>query len=363
MDPESLVTVGWDVGGVQVKAARVESRAGGPPVVRTAVRSLEMWRGRDRLPGVLKDLAEELAIDSSTPHALTMTAELSDAFRDKREGVLFVMDGLVDAFPGSRMFALDCDGQLTPLRAAHARPLAFAATNWVASALLAASRVDACILMDVGSTTTDIVPIREGRLACEGRTDLDRLIAGELVYTGVLRTNPNTLTATVPIRGRPCRLAAEQFAVMADAYLLLGRIAAEDYACPTPDGRAVSRTASAERLARLVCADREMLSEGEIVALARYVSERQLQVIGDGLLQVLSRWGEPATVPVAPAGVGAFLAAEIAGRLGLDVLPSGALWGAEGAALPAAAVARLLGAALAAGSNPVGGPGPQDAPP
>ena len=313
MDPEAVVTVGWDVGGVQVKAARVESRAGGPTVVRTAVRALEMWRGRDRLPGVLKDLAEELAIDGSTPHALTMTAELSDAFRDKREGVLFVMDGLVDAFPGSRIFALDCDGQLTPLPAARTRPLAFAATNWVASALLAASRVDACILMDVGSTTTDIVPIREGRLACEGRTDLDRLIAGELVYTGVLRTNPNTLTATVPIRGRPCRLAAEQFAVMADAYLLLGRIAAEDYVCPTPDGRAVSRTASAERLARLVCADREMLSEGEIVALARYVSERQLQVIGEGLLQVLSRWGEPATVPVAPAGAGAFLAAEIAG--------------------------------------------------
>ena len=346
MDPEPLVTVGWDVGGVQVKAARVESRAGGPPLVRTAVRSLEMWRGRDRLPGILRELGEELSIDDATPHALTMTAELSDAFRDKREGVLFVMDGVAEAFPGSVVFALDYEGELTPLPAARTRPLAFAATNWLASALLAASRIDECILVDVGSTTTDIIPIRDGSVACEGRTDLDRLTVGELVYTGVLRTNPNTLTATVPVRGRPCRVAAEYFAVMADVYLLLGRIGAEGYSCPTPDGRAVSPAASAERLARLVCADREMLGEGEILGIARYVSERQLQVIGEGLLQVLSRWDEPAAITVAPAGAGAFLATEVAGRLGLTVLPEGVLWGAEGVALPAAAVASLLGARL-----------------
>ena len=355
MEPEPLVTIGWDVGGVQVKAARVESRATSPPVVRTAVRALEIWRGRDQLPSVLRELAEELSIDGAAAHALTMTAELSDAFRDKREGVLFVMDGVDAALPGAVVFALDNDGDFAPLPVARARPLAFAATNWLASALHAASRVDECILIDVGSTTTDIVPIRQGRLACEGRTDLDRLVAGELVYTGVLRTNPNTLTATVPVRGRPCRLAAEHFSVMADVYLLLGLLRAEEYACPTPDGRAVSPAASRERLARLVCADRETLSEGEIAGIARYVSERQLQVIGEGLLQVLSRWDEPTAITVAPAGAGAFLASAVAGRLGLEVLPSGVLWGAEGVALPAAAAACLLGARIADKAGPGSG--------
>ena len=353
MISEPLVTIGWDVGGVQVKAAKVESRAGGPPVVRTAVRAFEIWRGRDRLADILRSLAGELSVDEATPHALTMTAELSDAFRDKREGVLFVMDGVREAFPGSVVFALDSDGGFAPLSAARERPLAFAATNWIASALHAAGRVDDCILVDVGSTTTDIVPIRGGRLAREGTTDLDRLIAGELVYTGLLRTNPNTLTATVPVRGRPCRLAAEHFAVMADAYLLMGRIGAEDYACPTPDGRGVSPTACAERLARLVCADREMLVESELLRIARYLGERQMQIIGEGLLQVVSRWDGPAAVPVAPAGAGAFLASEVAGRLGFDVLPPDALWGAEGAALPAAAVARLLGESLADEADPL----------
>ena len=346
MTREPSVTVGWDVGGVQVKAARAESHGGGSHETRTAVRPFEVWRGRERLPGVLRDVARELDVDPVAPQALTMTAELSDAFRTKREGVLFVMDAVREAFPGSPVFVLDCHGAFAALREARSRPLDFAATNWVASALFAASRVADCILVDVGSTTTDIVPIRGSTLACEGRTDLDRLTAGELVYSGVLRTNPNTLTATVPARGRPCRVAAEHFAVMADAYVLLGHLSAEDYTCPTPDGRDVSPAACAERLARLVCGDREMLSEAEIAGVARYLLERQLQVVSEALLQVMSRLETPADVPVAAAGVGAFVATEVAGRLGLAVLPEGSIWGDEGVALPAAAAACLLAASL-----------------
>ena len=363
MTPDPLVTIGWDVGGVQVKAARVESRAGRPREIRTAVRALEIWRRRDQLPDILRELADELSVDATAAHALTMTAELSDAFRDKREGVLFVMDGLDDAFPRSAVFAFDSDGVFVPLPEARARPLAFAATNWIASALYAAPRIGEGILVDVGSTTTDIIPIRDGRLVCEGRTDLDRLIAGELVYTGVLRTNPNTLTSAVPVRGRPCRLAAEQFAVMADVYLILGLIDAGDYTCPTPDGRAASPSASRERLARLVCADREMLSDGEIVGIARYLRERQLQAIGEGLLQVLSRWEGLAAVTVAPCGAGAFLASAVAARLGLEVLPAADLWGDAGVTLPAAAAACLLASHLGSLPDPGGETSRRDSPP
>jgi uncharacterized hydantoinase/oxoprolinase family protein len=89
-----------------------------------------------------------------------------------------------------------------------------------------------------------------------------------------------------------------------------------------------------------------MLNEPEIVNLARYLVERQLQVVSEGLLQVVSRWDAPVDAPVAPAGVGAFLATEVAGRLGLKVLPAGSIWGDEGVALPAAAAACLLAASL-----------------
>jgi hypothetical protein len=251
-----------------------------------------------------------------------------------------------------------------------------AATNWVASALYVAEAQPDCILVDVGSTTTDIVPLRGGRIAAEGRSDPERLAAGELVYTGVLRTNPNTIVAEVPLRGRACRVAAEWFTQMADAYLLLGRLGAKDYTCATPDGRPASVEAAAGRLARLVCADTDTLEAAEVRALAAYLAEKQLQQVTEGLLQVLSRLaregargaagrgaegaegGAPSgPPPLAPAGVGAFLAAEAGRRLGLRVLEEGAVARGQAVhALPALAAAALLAGRLTGGA-PAGRPG------
>ena len=197
--------------------------------------------------------------------------------------------------------------------------------------------------MDVGSTTTDIIPIREGRVISKGRTDMDRLASGELVYSGILRTNPNAIASQVPVCGRMCRVAAEYFTVMADVYLLLGLISSEEYTCPTPDGRAKSREEAQERLARLVCADGEMLNEGQIFKLARYLFEKQLQQLAEALCQVLSRSENGYHLPLALAGAGAFLAAEAGRRLGITTLDLGRQWGEKViSALPAQAVAYLL---------------------
>ena len=343
MADDTLEIAGWDIGGAHVKAAYVAWQADEVGEVRTAVRPFEVWHEREKLSSVIGQVADELGLRSTEAMAVTMTAELSDAFRTKREGVLFVLDQVQRAFPDSSLWALDIAGDLAELESARLRPLDFAATNWVASALFVAARCPDCILIDVGSTTTDIIPIRGGRIVCEGRTDLARLVSGELIYTGVVRTNPNTLAPAVPVRGRACRVAAEHFAVMADVYVLLARLTPAEYTCSTPDGRARSRQACAERLARLLCADGEALSEEEIVKVARYLFERQVQQVSDGLLQVLSRLEGAYGLPLAVAGAGAFLATEVGCRLGLAVLEPEPLWGGVGSvALPASAAACLL---------------------
>jgi probable H4MPT-linked C1 transfer pathway protein len=140
-----------------------------------------------------------------------------------------------------------------------------------------------------------------------------------------------------------CRVAAEYFTVMADVYLLLGFISSEGYACVTPDGRAKTRQAAQERLARLVCADGEMLNEEQICKLARYLFEKQLQQVLEALCQVLSRAEYGYCVPLAAAGAGAFLAAEAGRRLGITILDLGGERGEKVlTALPAQAVAYLL---------------------
>jgi hypothetical protein len=272
-----------------------------------------------------------------------MTAELSDVFRTKREGVLFVLDAIEKAFSNISIYPFNLEGRFFTLDEARKSPLLCAATNWLASALFVATNHSDCILMDIGSTTTDIIPIRGGREISKGRTDTQRLISGELVYTGLLRTNPNTVVNQVPVKGALCRIAAEYFTSMADIYLLSGQLTPDQYTCTTADGRPKTISAARDRLARLVCSDSETMSAEEIDTLACYLREKQLQQITDSLFQVLSGLKDGFSLPLIVLGTGKFLVKEAARRLGMPVIEAEQKWGDRATAcFPALAAAYLL---------------------
>jgi (4-(4-[2-(gamma-L-glutamylamino)ethyl]phenoxymethyl)furan-2-yl)methanamine synthase len=261
-----------------------------------------------------------------------MTAELSDAFRTKREGVAFVLDAAEDALGDRPLSVLTTAGELVTVEEARARPWDVAAANWVATALAVAEAHRDALLIDVGSTTADVVPIAAGRVAATAGNDLERLLAGELVYTGALRTNLAAIAPRVPVRGRWCPVASEYFAISADVHLVLGHLAPEAYDCPTPDGRPATVAFARERIARLVCSDREQLGEGDVDAIAAFLHGEQVRQIEDAARRVRL----PADAPVVAVGVGAFLAREVAARLERPVVAGP--WG------PAAALAALLAA-------------------
>jgi probable H4MPT-linked C1 transfer pathway protein len=335
--------IGWDVGGVNIKAVRLECRDRKIKSFRAAIRPFEIWRNRDSLPMVLRDIGEELGLEDHQGLAVTMTAELSDVFRTKREGVCYVLNAFEQTFDKSPVYPFSLDGRFLNRDEARQSPLLCAATNWLASALFIAAHHPDCILMDIGSTTTDIIPIRGGRPNCQGGTDTQRLTCGELVYTGILRTNPNTVVNQAPVRGQPCRVAAEYFTSMADIYLLLGQIAPDQYTCPTADGRAKTIPAARDRLARLVCSDSETMSAKEVDTLACYLREKQLQQIIDSLFQVLSRLKNGFSLPLIVLGTGGFLGKEAARRLGMPVIEAKQKWGDKATAcFPALAAAFLL---------------------
>jgi probable H4MPT-linked C1 transfer pathway protein len=213
----------------------------------------------------------------------------------------------------------------------------------MASAVVVARLYPDALLVDVGSTTADIIPIVNGRVAAKGKTDPARLRSGELIYTGALRTPICAIVRTVPRRGRRCRVAAEHFAVAADAHLWLGNIDAGGYSCDTPDGRGRSRLESGARLARMVCADLEMLREPGITEIAEHVAEAQVRQIAAGIRQVMRRLEGQSPRLAIVAGQGAFIARAAAERAGLSVKAlADTLGSAAARAVPAAAVAYLL---------------------
>jgi (4-(4-[2-(gamma-L-glutamylamino)ethyl]phenoxymethyl)furan-2-yl)methanamine synthase len=326
--------IGLDVGGANTKAVW---RAGAE--WRAVSRPFEVWRDRGALEAVLREVVGEAAPGPIEAAALTTTAELSDAFRTKREGVGFVLDAAEAALSVARPLALTTGGELVSFAEARARPLDVAAANWVVSALAVAGLHPDALMIDVGSTTVDVIPIAAGRVAAAGRTDLDRLLAGELVYTGALRTNLAAVAPRVPVHGGWCPVASELFAISADAHLILGHLTPDAYTCATPDGRPATIEYARERVARLLCADAEQLAAEEIDAIAAYLHAEQVRQIETAARRVSER--VPGAPPVVPLGGGAFLAREAAQRLDRAVveLPWSA---AERDAAPATALAGLL---------------------
>jgi uncharacterized hydantoinase/oxoprolinase family protein len=136
-------------------------------------------------------------------------------------------------------------------------------------------------------------------------------------------------------------VAAEWFAIAADAHLWLGSIRESDYTCETPDGRGRSRNESGARLARMIAADRDALTEADITAIAEAVASAQVRAIASGLRQVLKRLGERAPRLALLAGAGAFLGREAAASVGLESRAL-ELDPAAARAAPAAAVGLLL---------------------
>jgi probable H4MPT-linked C1 transfer pathway protein len=330
--------IGLDVGGANTKAVW---RNGGER--RAVSRPFELWRDREALGTVLREVVASVAPEPVEAVALTTTAELSDAFRTKREGVRFVLDAAESALGGPLLLAFTSAGEVVPFAEARARAPEVAAANWLASALAIAALYREALMIDVGSTTTDVVPVAAGRVVAAGRTDLDRLLAGELLYTGALRTNLAAIAQRVPVRGGSCPVASELFAISADVHLILGHLGPRGYTCPTPDGRPATVEFARERVARLVCADAEQLDAEEIHAIAAFLHAEQVGQIGAAVRRVSGHLeGDP---PAVPLGAGAFLAREAAEQLGRAVveLPWGA---AERDAAPAAALAELLAGRL-----------------
>lgn len=330
--------LGWDIGGVNTKAARLES-AGDLNDVRSVSEPYELQHDPAALVPTLLRLARDLNSDRSTAHAVTMTAELSQLFRTKREGVGFVVDAMEQAFPRDPIAVHTVSGGFLQPDEARRRPLEVAASNWAATAALVASFEPDAILIDTGTTTTDIIPIVGGRVRATGHTDPARLQSGELVYTGALRTPAEALAHEVPIPGGRAGVSAEGFAMIGDAHLWLGRLHPAGYTSPTPDGRPPTREFAGERLARVVCADREMLDEAAIDGIALALVEAQLVRLGAGLARVRARW--PSLSRAVVAGLGDFIAAEAAQRARLTVVALRNRLGGASVTAPAVAVAWL----------------------
>ncbi|MDL2336542.1 MAG: hydantoinase/oxoprolinase family protein [Pseudomonadota bacterium] len=332
MPRTDTVIVGWDIGGAHVKACVTR----GGEVVDVAQWACRLWQGLDQL-----DLALEQAqarwpeLKGSVSHAVTMSGEMVDAFTHREDGVQRIADRLAKMLRGPvHLYAGDL-GWIAPADAARCWA-EIASANWLATAQHAASVFGNGVLIDIGSTTTDLIAFAGGRVQTTSRSDHERLASGELVYHGVVRTPLCALTQHIAFRARSVNVMNEWFATTADVYRLTGELDPTHDQQPSADGQPKDRAATQQRLARMVGLDARDASDEEWRGFAQAWRDEQVNEIAGQLARVVdaeaalpattgaeahTRFSITAAAATPPAGTivtagcGAFLAAAVAARV------------------------------------------------
>jgi len=270
--------LGIDIGGANTKITELEEDS-----YKIHHIYFPMWKKKDELIELLKDYNDADYV------ALVMTAELADCYKTKKEGVEDILNKAKKAFD-CPIYVFDVNGNFLNLEEAKKNYLNVSASNWNATAKFVAEFIkDSCILVDMGSTTTDIIPIKDKETLSE-KTDLDRLMNNQLVYVGALRTPVSFLSNKIEFRGKLTNLSSEYFAITADISLVLNKISEDDYTCDTPDGAGKDFESCLTRLARVLCADRELVRDDELIDFAKKLYNNLLNLIRENVDAVSKRF-------------------------------------------------------------------------
>jgi probable H4MPT-linked C1 transfer pathway protein len=297
-----------DIGGANIKVAD------GSGYARS--HDFSLWKHPQGLAQELRTCIAEAPVCSHL--AITMTGELADCFESKTAGVKHILQAVADASDGRHTRIYLSDGRWVAPMAALAKPALAASSNWRALARFAGRCAEKgpALVIDVGSTTCDVVPLIDGECAAIGQTDTQRLIEGELVYTGVERSPVCGLLQFAPYRDRQCRVAQELFATTLDVYLILAELPEDPSHLRTADGRPATKPNARTRLARMLGADAEEFNHRDAVALAKAAFEAQVEQIAQAATQVIARLPEAPQVVVI-SGQGEFLARAVGEKLSL----------------------------------------------
>ena len=274
--------IGIDVGGANLKV--VDDT--GPHL-----HYCPLWEGAP-----LTTLLNKYVTEPDSPAAVVMSGELADCFESKMEGISFIVNAVRNAFHSARFYGTD--GQF------HDRAVPqLAAANWLASADYLREAYPEAVLLDIGSTTADIIPLMRFE-SMKGLTDLLRLQKGYLIYTGMLRGSIATLLQSVTLDRVLTPVSSEYFAISADAHLVLGHITPAQYTCDTPDKKEKTKKAALRRLARVVCADLDEIGHEGAYQIAEQFWEKQRGLICDQVQRVAA---QSAARQIIVGGIGAHL--------------------------------------------------------
>lgn len=283
---DDYIILGLDIGGANTKAALIKFKNSEIVDSFSYIEYFPFWeKAIIEIPKMLKRIVSEIVLKNMLKLedidyiSITITAELSDAFQTKREGILTILNALEKVFDKQKMHFISNATKFLDFNNAKLDYSSIAAANWVSTSLFLGQYISHCILIDAGSTTIDIIPIKDSIPVAQGKDDISRMINHELVYTGGLRATIPSITPFVPYKNNMVRISFEKFALVSDVHRILNNISEREYINDTADNRSKSLEDCYARLARIICMDKDTLSRVELDNIAEFIYKKQLEIV------------------------------------------------------------------------------------
>ncbi|MGC1121679.1 MAG: hydantoinase/oxoprolinase family protein, partial [Candidatus Methanofastidiosia archaeon] len=182
--------VGFDIGGTNIKSTVLTPKGNqyvaSGKIVNAPYIGLELEHIVNRLIPKSKEDISCVGIITSYPVSCG----------DSHKGVERLVTLFKDILPATPVFFIDFEGRMWPLEdVTSTDPARFAMSNFLGSVFLGSKVCSTCVVMDTGSTSTDILRIADNHPVTIGRDtgDIRRTLTGEMTWTGIIATPISSL--------------------------------------------------------------------------------------------------------------------------------------------------------------------------
>jgi probable H4MPT-linked C1 transfer pathway protein len=265
--------IGWDIGGAHTKYTISSHRKN---TVECRIVLCELWKSLSQLENIIKSINVKYKEKFRIINLISMSAEMCDTFSSRKKGVkvilsLFNKRGFINH--------IYSDNNGISNFKSFKNYSSLASTNWMAIPDYLKNMDKNILAIDIGSTTTDLVLIKNHICINKRHDDYSGLNTKELLYTGALRTPIYSVINSLNLKNKVYNVIPENFSTMSDIYRLLSIIKKKSDYTDTADGRSKSTKDTLRRISRVFGFDYSEDKNNTINMLSRKIMSAHLDQI------------------------------------------------------------------------------------
>ncbi len=265
------IYIGWDIGGANTKYCILNDNT-----IDCKIKSCELWRTTKEIQKLISEIHKKFSNKYNIINAISMSGEMCDIFPTRELGVKQILSFFNNQKSDNYVFSKN--KKFIKINKNISSDL-IASMNWLAVATYLKNFNKNIIGIDLGSTTTDVLLVKNNKIFNKRKNDFTGLSSYELIYTGCLRTPILAIANKIKMRNKFYNVIPENFASIADVYNVLSVIPYKYNYTNSSDNRPKTNYYSMKRLARIFGFDYSKSHKNTILSLSKKIMSIHLSKI------------------------------------------------------------------------------------